>query len=40
MLDVEKNTTSVRDKYRNDLVIVLHSVTIDYLRASLVQYRY
>ena len=26
MLEVEKNTSAVRDKYRNDLVFVLYSV--------------
>ena len=29
-----------RDKYKNDLVFVLHSVFNDYFQASLVQYRY
>ena len=40
MVDVEKNTSVVRDKYRNKLVIVLHSVFNDYPQTSLVQYRY
>ena len=40
MVDVEKNTSAVRDKYRNELVIVLHSVFNDYPQTSLVQYRY
>ena len=40
MIDVEKNTSAVRDKYRNKLVIVLHSVLNDYPQTSLVQYRY
>ena len=30
MLEVEKNTSTVRDKYRNDLVFVLHSVFDNY----------
>ena len=40
MLDVEKNTSTVRDKYRNNLAIVLHSVINDFFQTSLVQYRY
>ena len=40
MLDVHKNISSVRDKYRNNLVVVLRSVFNDYLETSLVQYRY
>ena len=40
MVDVHKNTSSVRDKYGNSLVIVLHSAFNDYLQTSLVQYRY
>ena len=36
----KKNTSAVRDKYRNDLVFVLYSVFNDYFQASLVQYRY
>ena len=40
MVDVEKDTNSVRDKYRNNLVIVLHSVFNDCPQTSVVQYRY
>ena len=40
MIDVEKDTSSVRDKYRNNLVIVLHFVFNDCPQTSLVQYRY
>ena len=40
ILKLEKKTTAIRDKYRNDLVFVLHSVFNDYFQASLVQYRY
>ena len=40
MIDVEKDTSSVRDKYRNNLVIVLHFVFSDCPQTSLVQYRY
>ena len=40
MLEVEKNTSAVRDKYRNDLVFVFTSVFNNALQASLVQYRY
>ena len=40
MFDVEKHTSTVRDKYRNNLVIVLHSVINDFFQTSLVQYRY
>ena len=40
MVDVEKDKSSVRDKYRNNLVIVLHSVFNDCPQTSLVQYRY
>ena len=40
MFDVEKRTSTVRDKYRNNLVIVLHSVINDFFQTSLVQYRY
>ena len=36
MVDVHKNTSSVRDKHRNNLVIDLHSVFNDYLQTSLV----
>ena len=40
MVDVEKNTSAIRDKYRNYLVIVLHSLINDFPQTSLVQYRY
>ena len=40
MLDVEKNTSAVRDKYRKNLVFVLHSIINDFPQTSLVQYRY
>ena len=40
MVDVEKNTSAVRDKFRNYLVIVLHCVINDFPQTSLVQYRY
>ena len=40
MLEVEKNTSAVRDKYKNDLVFVLYSVFNDFPQSSLVQYRY
>ena len=40
MVDVEKNTSTVRDKFRNNLVIVLHCVINDFPQTSLVQYRY
>ena len=40
MLEVEKNTSAVRDKYRNVLVFVLYSVFNDFPQSSLVQYRY
>ena len=40
VLKLEKKTTAIRDKYRNDLAFVLHSVVNDYFQASLVQYRY
>ena len=40
MLKVEKNTSAIKDKYRNDLVFVLHSIFNDYHQTSLVQYRY
>ena len=39
ILKLEKNPAII-DKYRNDLVFVLHSVFNDYFQASLVQYRY
>ena len=40
MSEVEKNTSTVRDKYRNDLVFVFHSVLNEFPQTSLVQYRY
>ena len=40
ILKLEKKIPAIRDKYRNDLVFVLHSVFNDYFQASLVQYRY
>ena len=40
MLEVEKNTSTVSDKYRNDLASVLDSVFNDFPQSSLVQYRY
>ena len=40
MVDVEKNTSAVRDKYRKNLAIVLHSVINDFPQTSLIQYRY
>ena len=39
MVDVEKNTSYVRDKHKNKLIIVSHSIFIDYPQTSLVQYR-
>ena len=40
MLEIQKHTSAVRDKYRNDLVFVLYSVFNDFPQSSLVQYRY
>ena len=40
MSEVEKYTSAVRDKYRNDLVFVFHSVLNEFPQTSLVQYRY
>ena len=37
MVDVHKNRSFVEGNYRGELVIVLHSVTDNYLKASLVQ---
>ena len=37
MVDVDKNTNFVKGDYRNELVIVLHTVIDNYLKASLVQ---
>ena len=39
-MNVEKNTSVIRDKYKNDLVFVFTSVFNNFLCASLVQYRY
>ena len=38
VLDIEKNTSAIRDKHRNDLVFVFTSVINNSLDASLVQY--
>ena len=40
LVDVHKNTSSDRNNYRNQLVIVLHSVIYDFPQTSLVQHRY
>ena len=41
MLNIEKNTSAIRDKYRNNLVFGLTSVIANNsLQASLAQYRY
>ena len=40
MLEVEKNTSAVRDKCRNGLVFVFHSVLNEFPQTSLVKYRY
>ena len=40
MVEVEKNTSSIRDKYRNFLVFVFTSVFYNSPQTSLVQYRY
>ena len=40
MLEVEKNTSAIRDKYRNDLVFVFTSVFNNLPRTLLVQCRY
>ena len=40
MLNIEKNTSAIRDKYRNDLVFVFTSVFNNFSQTSLVQYRY
>ena len=40
MLEIEKNTSAIRDKNRNDLVFVFISAFNNILQASLVQYRY
>ena len=36
MLEVEKNTSTIRDKYRNDLVFVFTSVFNNFPQTSLV----
>ena len=38
VLDIEKNTSAIRDKHRNDLVFVIAGVINNSLQASLVQY--
>ena len=41
MLNIEKNTSAIRDKYRNNLVFGFTSVIANNsLQASLAQYRY
>ena len=40
MLEAEKNTSAIRDKYRNDLVFVFTSVFNNFPQTSLAQYRY
>ena len=40
MLEVDKNTSAIRDKYRNDLVFVFTSVFNNFPQTSLVQHRY
>ena len=40
MLNIERNTSAIRDKYRNYLVFVFKCVINNSLQASLVQYRY
>ena len=40
MLKIEKYTSAVKDKYRNDLVFIFHSFLIEFPQTSLVQYRY
>ena len=40
MLNIEKNTSAIRDKYRNDLPFVIRCVINNPLQISLVQYRY
>ena len=39
-LEVEKNTSTIRDQYRNDLAFVFTSVFNNFPQTSLVQYRY
>ena len=38
VLDIEKNTSAIRDKHRNDLVFVIAGVINNSIQASLVQY--
>ena len=40
MLKIEKNTSTVKDKYRNYHVYVFHSILNEFPQTSLVQYRY
>ena len=40
MLETEKNTSAVTDKYRNDLLFAFLSVLDEFPQSSLVQYRY
>ena len=40
MLEVQKNASAIRDKYRNDLVFIFTSVFNNLPQTSLVQYRY
>ena len=40
MLEIEKNTSAIRDKNRNDLVFVFTCVINNLLQTSLVQHRY
>ena len=40
MLKIEKYTSAVKDKYRNDLAFIFHSFLIEFPQTSLVQYRY
>ena len=38
VLDIEKNTSAIRDKHRNDLVFVIAGVINNSIQASLVHY--
>ena len=38
ILDIEKNTSAIRDKHRNDFAFVFKCVINNSLQASLVQY--
>ena len=40
ILEVEKITSAIKDKYRNDLVFVYTSVFNNFPQISLAQYRY